>query len=424
MEEYERTTLSNGLTLITVPRLSTEVLTAIIMFGIGSKYESEDIAGISHVLEHMFFKGTKKRPTGLKISEFIDSIGGEYNAFTDKEYTGYYVKVTPSHLTDGLDFLSDILQNSLFDPKELEREKNVIVEEIKMYEDLPPAMAEMQFERAILGDNDFGREIIGYRESVKAVTKEKLINYKNNHYNSGNATLVLAGNFGKYGRSELEKMAQDYFHLPEGSKSQKSAIKISDKKGLAITKKNIEQANIIVGFRTVPNTHPDHYKLCMLSMILGGSASSRMFEEVREKRGLAYSVRTTASDYAETGLLCTQAGVPHEKAKEAIAAIIGEYKKIKTTQVPQTEMAKALETIKGKLLIKFEDSEELAYHYAVDDVVCKKITSPKEMIEIYSKITADDILEVAKKYLTDERMGISLVGKEISSNEIDRLLKI
>lgn len=424
MNEYKLIELKNGLKLILVPKSSTEVVTAMILFKVGSRNESDDIAGISHVLEHMHYKGTKKLPSGLKIAEFIESLGGEHNAFTGKEYTGYYTKLVPKHMEKAFEFLSDILINSKFDAEELEKEKGVIMQEISMYEDLPMEMVGNYFEEAVFGQNALGRDVIGRRESVSAVDRQKLVDYRDKHYSGENAVLVLAGNFGDLSEPEIINLTEKYFKFPQKSPSKFSKIDINSKKNSKIVQKKTEQSHLAVGFRTVALNHPDYFKLDLLGMILGGSMSSRMFEEIREKRGLAYAVRTCTSNFIESGFILTQAGVPHEKVYEAAEAIVGEYKKIKSTKVPETELSKAKEIICGKLLIKFEDSEEVAHYFAADKLLLGEIITPEDLVKIYQNITADDIMEMAKKYLTDERLGLSFIGLEFSKQKLEEILKI
>jgi len=422
--EYTLKTLKNGLRLILVPRRATEVVTVMAMFKVGSRQEEVDIAGISHVLEHMHYKGTPKRPTGFAVAEFIESIGGEHNAFTGKEYTGYYVKIMPKHLEDGFDFLSDNLLNSKIEDSELEREKGVIIQEINMYEDLPMQMVGEHFETVMFGDNALGRDIIGRKESVSATTSAKLFDYKKKYYQAKNAVVVLAGNFGKYSDQEIAKLAEKYFQFTNETVKKTLPVKINNKKGHYIEIKKTEQTHLIIGFQTVSINHPDYFPIELLSTVLGGSMSSRMFSEVREKRGLAYSVKTCTADFTESGYIETQAGVGDDKLYEAAQAIIGEYKKIKEEPVSEAELAKVKEITLGKILIGIEDSEEIAYHYAAEALLADEIQTYEELRKVFQKITADDILRVAKKYLVDEKMGLAVIGPKISEKKLLNLFKI
>lgn len=422
--EYKQIKLKNNLRLILVPKTSTEVVTAMIMFRVGSRQETDDIAGISHFLEHMHFKGTVKRPTAMKLAEFIESTGGEHNAFTSKEYTGYYAKITPKHIPEAFDFLSDLLLGAIFDETELNREKGVIIQEINMYQDLPMEMVGVNFEEAIFGKNALGRDVIGFKKSVNVVDRKSMISYRDKYYKASNAVLVLAGNFGKLSEKEIGKLAEEYFTFSDGAVPKTKPIKIVRRKEMSIIQKKTEQSHLIIGFETISFNHPDFFALELLAIILGGSMSSRMFEEIREKRGLAYSVKTHTSNFYEGGVLFTQAGVEHGKVYETIEAMMQEYSKIKNEPVPTAELAKAKEIIAGKTLIKFEDSGELAHHYAGEALMAKKMLTPKGLVAIYQKISANDILKVTKKYFVAGKMTLSFIGEHLDKNKVKKIFHL
>lgn len=424
MNNYKKITLKNGLRVILIPGEFTEVVTAVAVFGVGSRNEADHLAGISHVLEHMYFKGTKKRPTAFEIAKFVDSMGAENNAFTSKEYTGYYIKAIPKHLDDSLDYLSDILINSLFDESELEREKGVIIQEINMYEDLPMEAANWRFEQALFGNNALGRDVIGTKESVNSITRDDIIKYKNDHYSAENTVIVLAGNFGGRSEKEVLKLIEKDFVFPSKSKAEKSVLSLNQRKAQSIVNKKTEQSHIIIGFRTVGVKDPDYYPLDLLGVILGGSMSSRMFEEIREKRGLAYSVRTSTSNYLESGSLETQAGVPHDKIEETVEAIMREYRKVIKSGITEEELQKAKEIVSGRTLIKFEDSEDLAFHYALDEVLLSELITPKELLEKFQSVTRSDILNAIKKYFTEDRLGLSFVGPSLQKEKLNSIFKL
>lgn len=405
-----------------MPNKSTEVVTIMVMFGVGSRYEKKESAGISHVLEHMHYKGTKKRPTAIAIAEFIDSLGAENNAFTGKEVTGYYTKLRPKHLEKGFDFLADLLQNPIFDAREMEREKNVILQEINMYEDLPMEMVGNYFERVIFGDNALGREVIGTKESVKSVSREALVSYRDNYYQAENTVIVVAGNFGQYSEEALIDMLRKYFIFGTELSEEPEPVAIGSDNRCIIYKKPTEQSHIILGFKTVPINHPDYFSLELLATILGGSMSSRMFVQIRERRGLAYSVKTYTSNYKESGTLFTQAGVEHDKADEALKAIADEYRTIREKKVPAGELNKAKEVIVGKMMIKLEDSGDLAHHYATEALLSEKIMTPNEIIKAYSRVTQDDILKLAQKYFTKESAGLAFIGHGLSEENANKII--
>jgi predicted Zn-dependent peptidase len=420
---YKKILLKNGTRVVLVPDPGKEVVTTMIVFGVGSRYESEEEAGISHVLEHMHYKGTKKRPTPLKVAEFIEEIGGEHNAFTSKEYTGYYTKVASKHLDKSLDFLGDLIINPLFESEELEREKGVILQELDMYEDLPMEVAANKFEQTIFGNNALGRDVIGYKNSIKSITREKLIEFKNRHYVASNAVVVLAGNLSSYSDKRILNLLEKHFILPAGDAPKYLDQNLNNQKSFSITERKIEQSHLIIGFRGISYSDPDRYPLRMLALILGGGMSSRMFVEIREKRGLAYAVRSSITNYLDTGAFETYAGVAHARAEEAIKAILGEFRKIKNG-VTAKELARAKEYVYGHLLINLEDSNEVANHYALSLLLSNEIKTPNDVVKEYEKITKEKILEVANKYIKDENMTIAFVGKGLTESKLLKEFKL
>jgi predicted Zn-dependent peptidase len=414
---YIKHTQSDGLRIILVPDSSKDVVTTMVLIGTGSRYEREEIAGISHILEHMFYKGTKKRPSPAEISGFIEGIGGEFNAFTSKEYTGFYTKVAQKHLAKSIDFLSDLLISPLFQENDLEKEKQVILQEYDMYEDLPMEVASSKFEEALFGKNSLGRDVIGYRDSISGVGRESLVKYWKDHYRSSNTVLVIAGNISSLSETQLFSLIEDSFRFPKGDEQIYQKIALPSEKQLKLITKKTEQTHIVLGFRGVSYNSQERFGLRLLAMILGGSMSSRMFSEIREKRGLAYAVRTTAGNYLDTGMVDTYAGVPHEKAEEAIRAILEEYGKISKGVTPG-EFSRAKEIIYGRMLISFEDTNQLANHYALNELLLSKVITPPELAAEYQKIKPGDILEIHKRYFKENGMALSVVGPLIKESDL------
>ncbi len=402
-----------------MPNNATGVITVLVIFGVGSRNEADHQAGISHVLEHMHYKGTKKLPTPIDVAEFIENVGGEHNAFTGKEYTGYYAKIVPKHLETALEFLKEIVVNPLFDRDSLEREKGVIVEEINMYEDLPMEIVDSRFEEVIFGSNALGRDVIGRKEAVLAVQRDDLINYREKYYTAPNTVVVMAGNFGGKSEEEMVRLAEENFVLPHKKIDALPAVTINNKKASIVINRSTEQSHLVVGFRGAEYRNAERYILKLLAVILGGSMSSRMFTEIREKRGLAYAVRTSSSSYVESGGFDTQAGVPHEKVKETIQAILDEYRKALDSGVTEAELNRAKEIANGRMLVSFEDSLEVAEYYAISEILSAKVVTIPELMKIYEKISRDDILSVARKYLTDERMGLAYIGPSLTKGQLE-----
>ena len=287
--QYNKTTLENGLRIVTVPMKGTQTATVMIMVGVGSRYENEKQAGLSHFIEHMLFKGTKKHPTALSISEVLDAIGGEFNAFTAKDKTAYYAKVDARHLDVALDVLTDIFLNSKIEQKEIDREKGSILQELDMYLDRPSRKVGDVFDELLYDKNPLGRDIIGCRETIKGFSRKDFIAFMRKYYNCENTVVCVAGNINE--KKVLETLTQQLKNISIGKKT--SFQKVVEKQKAPAVKvqyKKTDQTHFIIGNRAYSDMHPDRYALSLLSVILGGNMSSRLFIEVREKRGLAYVI--------------------------------------------------------------------------------------------------------------------------------------
>src|SRR3989344_1396321 len=331
--KLQKTKLKNDLRVLTSPMPSFESATVLIMVGAGSRYETKLNNGISHFLEHMAFKGTKKRPSAIEISGLIDSIGGEFNAFTTKEYTGYYIKSGKNNIELSFDLLSDMVQNSLLSEKEIEKEKGVILEEINLYEDTPMRNIGDVYERLLYGDTPMGWDTAGEKNIIKKIKREDFMNYFKALYSPSNMTIVVAGGTEE---KKILPLVNKYFSqmepfegikpLPVEEKQIKPQINIKDKK--------TEQAHLAMGLRTVSLDSPEKYPLSVLSSILGGGMSSRLFHEVREKRGLAYYVRANSDQYKDVGSLVITAGIDPKRSDEAIEVIISELSDLSEGKKP------------------------------------------------------------------------------------------
>jgi predicted Zn-dependent peptidase len=405
---YKRILLSGGLRMITAPIAGTKTVTVLMMYGTGSKYESLAINGLSHFLEHMFFKGTKNRPNARRLSSDLDALGGEYNAFTAKEYTGYWIKVDSSKISSAMDILSDMLLNSKFSSSEIEKEKGVIIEEINMYHENPMMHIEDVFESCLYGDTPAGREIAGLKANVKSFKQSVFKDYFSSQYGSNSAILCLAGAVGE----KEEKLAEKYFgQMPKAAfKDKLRAADAQSQPQIKINYKDGNQAIISLGVRAYDAYHRDRVALKVLAVVLGGSMSSRMFTEVREKRGLAYSVHTSVETYTDTGYLTTQAGIPVGKQGEAIKVMLGEYRKISKQLVSKEELKRAKELIKGRTIIGFEQSDNVANWYAKQAALREEILSPEEFFSKLEKVTAADIRRVAKDIFKDEKLNLAAIG--------------
>jgi predicted Zn-dependent peptidase len=419
---FRKTTLTNGLRVITKNLESTKSATVLILAGAGSRYENKKINGISHFLEHMFFKGAEKYKNTKEVSEAIDSIGGDFNAFTGKEYAGYYVKVASNHLDRAVDVLSDMLCNSKFDPHEIDKERGVILEEYNMYQDTPMYQIGWKFEELAYGDQPLGWDQIGTKELISSVTHDDFMNYFNALYVPENIVLAVTGNVD---HKEVVAMIEKYFTMAEKKKAFEFEPVKHDhsEKKLYLKNKKTEQAHLSLGFSGHSETHEDHWALKVLSVILGGNMSSRMFLSVREAQGLAYYIHTNTDNYVDTGLISTTAGVDLKRIDLAISAIIGEYKKIAGEDVPESELKKAKEFIKGKMILKLEDSEEYAHLLGKYELLHKAPKTPEEIMQMVDKVTVSDVRRVAEELFKEERIKLAVIGPYEDEERFHELMK-
>ncbi len=423
MNSYFRNKLENGLRVVSIPMDSVASATVMIIVGAGSRYEKKNINGISHFLEHMAFKGTVKRPSSLIISSLIEGIGGEFNAFTSKDHTAYYIKAAKKHLPLIFDLLGDMLLNSLFDKDEINREKGVITEEINLYEDTPIRRIGTIYEELLYGDHPLGWDIAGKKEVIQGLTKDDFMNYIDGLYHPNNTLVAVAG--GVSGNGEIVQLAEKW--LGDWKKRQVwQYSKVSDNQTKARVKvvyKKTEQAHLCLGVPSYARDHKDHFVLEVLSVILGGGMSSRLFIEVRERRGLAYYVRTDNDEYQEVGSLVTQAGVDLKRIDDAIKVIAAEYQKIVSNNVEEKELVKAKEFIKGRLILDLEDSKNVAGIYGFQDFLNKKTYTPKEILEEVDKVTSKDIQRVAKDVFKVNKLNLAVIGPFKDRERFDKLLE-
>ena len=421
MLNHQLTTLKNGLRLITVPMKSIESMTVMIGVGAGSRYETKETNGLSHFLEHMLFKGTKKRPTTLDISSTLDSIGAEFNAGTEKEWTIYYVKANTTHQNLAFDILADMVLNSKLEEEEIEREKGVIIEELNMYEDTPIQKISEVFESLLYSPKPLSWYVGGLKENIRAIKRDDFLEYQKKLYLPGNMVVVKAG---KAEEKEALGLTEKYFGgLKSAPKDEfKPNIYLKQKNSrVRLRKKKTNQSHFCLGFRGYANSHPDYYALSVLAIILGGSMSSRMFTQVRERRGLAYYITTSRGFYLDTGYLVTQAGVDVNKIDEAIKVILHEYWQVIEQKVDLKELNKAKEFLKGRLILALEHSDVVAERYALQALLEKKIKDPQETIEIVDKVTPEDIQRVAKDIFAPEKLNLAIIGPY---NDEERFLKL
>ena len=429
MNLYKKTTLSNGLRVITIPIENANSVTVLVLVGTGSKYETKDINGISHFLEHMFFKGTKKRPNTLKISETLDSVGGEYNAFTSKEVTGFWAKVDKKHFDIALDWISDIFLNSKFAEKEMEREKGVIIEEVNMYLDTPTAYIGDLWENLLYGDQPAGWMVIGEKENILGFNRKKVLDYYKKHYSSTNTIVCVAGAITS-GSSKLgpEEKIKSYF---KNIKKYKAVEKIKAEEEqkqpkVLLHNKKTDQTHFCLGVRTYGLFDERKYALSLLSIILGGNMSSRLFIKVRERNGLAYSIHTSADNSTDTGYLVTQAGIDHKNLEKAIKLILQEYKNLKDKKITKKELQKAKDYLKGIMSLSLDSSDSQAPFYALQELLEKHILTPEEKFKKIDEVSVNDIKNIAGDIFSPEKLNLAVIGpfEQEYREKLKQLLKL
>jgi len=420
---FLKTTLKNGLRIITVPMKETQAVTILVLVGTGSKYETKEINGISHFLEHMYFKGTKKRPSTVAIAETLDKVGGIYNAFTAEEYTGYFAKVATQHFDLALDWVSDIFLNSTLPEKEVEKERNVIIEEINMISDTPMSYVQVLWAKLLYGDQPAGWPITGTKEIIEKISHQELIDYREKRYVAKNTLVVIAGNINF--NKTLENVKRYFSKISTSTFLPKEkVIEKQNKPQCLLHIRETDQTHLCLGVRGYNLFHPKRYAQELLAVILGGMMSSRLFTEIRGKLGIAYYINTEDQTNPDTGYLVTQAGVDNKNIEKAIQIILKEYKKISQKKVPEEELKKAKDYLKGKLTLMLEPSDAQASFYAIQELLEKKILTPEEIFKRVDRVSQSDILKVAKDIFRPEKLNLALIGPFKEKTKFEQLLKL
>jgi predicted Zn-dependent peptidase len=423
--DYKLHKLPNGLKILIVPMPGLESVTVTVWVKTGSRFEEKRINGISHFLEHMVFKGSKKRPTAKAISEAVDSIGGEFNAATSKDWTNFYIKARSENLDKAFDVLSDMVLNPILNEEEIEREKGTIIEEIRMYEDTPMMRIGDVFEQLMFEGHPLGWDIAGDEKSVRAIKKADFESYRKAHYHPENILVTVAGNVTE---GEVEKLVKKYFAEVKGkgrelkvggylSKQKEPRLKLHSKKK--------EQAHFILGFRVEGRGYSGRFAQSILSVILGNGMSSRLFIEVRERRGLAYSIRTSVDRYDEVGYFGTYAGVDTKKADEAINVILEQSYGLASGKFPITEaeLTKAKEFLKGHLALALEDTKDVSSFFGEQSLFLDDTLTPEAIYKSVDKVTIKEVMKEAKKIFVPERLNLAIIGPYTNDSKFRKLLK-
>ena len=421
-KNYEKKVLPNGIRYIFIPRPDSQVTTVLVLVAAGSEYETKNINGISHFLEHLCFKGTKKRPTSEIIASELDSLGAEYNAFTGNEVTGYYAKAANKNFEKILDVVSDIYLNPVINPKEMDKERGVIIEEINMYEDLPMEKVRENLASLLYGDQPAGWSVAGTKQNVEKMTRDDIVAYRDKHYVAMKTVVVVSG-----GIKDPEMFVTEKFTPLNGGEFVKKTDTKEDQNRpmIHLQTKKTDQTHIVFGVRAFNLFDERRYALSVLSDILGGSMSSSLFKKVREEMGAAYYVRSGVDLSSDVGVLTVSAGIDKTRFKEIVEAVIGELRRLSTEKVGEEEVQKAKEHLSGRLILQLETSDEIAGFYGGEEVVAGRVRTPEEILLNYREVTAEDILKVAGDIMKNDRLNLAAIGpfEDGTDGEIAEILK-
>lgn len=408
--KFKKTVLKNGLRIVTIPMEDNPSVTVLMMVEAGSKYETKSINGLSHFLEHMVFKGTTKRPKAILISKELDSIGANYNAFTSQETTGYYAKADKKHFEKILDIVSDMYLNPIFDKEEIEKEKGVIIEEIRMYNDLPQRKVQEDFLELLFGDQPAGWEIAGTEENIRSFTREQFIDYRNKHYVSSATTVIISGNFNE--KKAIKGVEKIFSNISNGKKDKKEkVIEKQDKPAIKIRYKETDQSHLVIGCRTFPITDKRVPTMLVLSTILGSGMSSRLFSKMRDQLGICYYVNASHDLFTDHGDLAISAGVDNSRVVEGVKGIIEECRRLKEEIITEEELRKAKDYLAGTIMLSLETSDARAEYCGSQEIIKGKIESPDELIKKIENVKADEVRELARETFVNSKLNMAIIGK-------------
>jgi predicted Zn-dependent peptidase len=406
---YQKTVLDNGLRILTTAMPHTRSVAVGIFTGVGSRYENEQQRGISHFIEHMMFKGTERRPSAQQISEAIEGLGGEMNASTDRELTLYEVKVADHHLPIALDVLVDMFRHSKLDPKETDKERQVIIQEISRMMDVPEAWTHILIANQIWPEHPVGWEIAGTKESVSAISREDMLDYIERTYTPCSTVISLAGNLDHdHVVRQLEAELGSWQHHPVPGFLPAEDATVGPT--VRLESRDTEQAHLCVGLRGLARNDPDRFKLALLNAVLGEGMSSRLFLEIREKRGLAYSVGSYALRLRDTGAMVLHAGVEPEKAGDTLSAMIEQLQILRDQPVPVAELNKAREYTKGGILLSMEDTFANVGWVGRQELLDPQVLTVDQVMEKLDAVTATDVQAVAQRLFATEKLNLAIVG--------------
>ncbi len=419
---YQKTTLDNGLRVITATMPHTRSVSIIVFIGVGSRYETRAEAGISHFIEHLCFKGTQKRATAREISAAIEGVGGILNGGTDKELTVYWCKVAQSQFPLALDVLSDMLLHSKFDPQDIERERQVITEEINRSKDSPSQQVGMLIDELLWPNHPLGRDIAGSKKSVAAITRDTMLDYMAGQYLPNNTVVTIAGNIQ---HREMVTAVSQAIGKWTNQQEHPGYVAYTEQQNpqLRVERRDTEQAHLCLALPGLSLLHPRRFTLNLLNVILGEGMSSRLFTEIRDKLGLAYSIHSYVDHFLDSGSVTVYAGVEPRNLPVAITAILEQLSLLKET-IPESELSKAKELSKGRLLLRMEDSYNVAGWMGGQEILTGGILSVDEVVSIIDAITGEEVKQLAQELLTGNQLRLAVVGPVAQEEPLVELLKL
>ena len=414
--------LPNGIRVLSSSFRHTNAVSIIFLFGAGSRYETPELAGASHLFEHMLFKGTPERPTPREISEVVEGVGGTLNAFTDREVTGYWCRLAQPNYRDGIDLLSDMTLNSLFREEDIAKEKQVVYEEIRASFDSPGARVSMMLDDLLWPDQPMGRDIAGSVESVASISRDDMCKYLETQYVGSNTVIAIAGNIEH--QEVVDQITNSLGSLHDGNilpmfPHEKKVLS----KRVALEHRPTEQAHLAIGLAGFANDDPDRHALSIMSVILGETMSSRLFEEVREQRGLAYDIHSGAHFYSDCGAFVVESGIDPSRVDEAIPVILKELAK-KRDGVTEAEWTQALQLTKGRMMLRMEESRAVSSFLGVQELIRGEVQSVDEVIANISAVTREDIKRAANRVIKSENLVLAMVGPFDDSDHFEAMLNL
>ncbi|MEI6304416.1 MAG: pitrilysin family protein [Candidatus Taylorbacteria bacterium] len=408
--KFNKTILKSGLRVVTVPMAENPSVTVLVMVEAGSKYETKKQNGISHFLEHMVFKGTPRRPKASDISRELDSVGAQYNAFTTQEFTGYYAKAASHRLDEILDIVSDMYMNPLFDESEINKEKGVIIEEVRMYNDLPQRRVHEVLSELMFGDSPAGWSVLGTEDNIKSFGRADFVSYRKDHYVSSATTVLVSGSFDEKATiNKIEKMFATV--ATDINKPKLPVVESQEEPAIKTLFKETDQTHLVIASRTFSINDPRIPAMTVLTTLLGGGMSSRLFSKMRDELGICYYIRASHDPFTDHGDLTISAGVDNARVEEAIKEILNQCKILKTDLVSAGELKKVKDYISGTTLLELETSESRAEYCGFQEILKRKIDTPEEFMKKVDSVTAEDIKALANEVFVNRGLNMAIIGK-------------